>query len=380
MSDQNAALPPAVPDVSRSAWVDVDLAAYRANIRALAAYAGVPVLAVVKANGYGHGLVRMARAALEAGCPGVAVALPEEGAELRDAGQPGSILVMGVPLDRHAAMLVDHYLEPVVTSPEMLLSLAEAARRAGPARVHVKVDTGMTRVGVEPEDAVDLCRLIYGVTELELAGVMTHFACADEEDPAPTQAQWERFARLVPELRRWTPRPILHAANSAAALWFPETRLDWVRSGLLTFGVPPGPRPVPFAVAPVASLRAQVVHVKNVGVGRAVSYGGTWKTERPSKLALVPVGYGDGYPLALSNRAEVIIHGRRAPVRGRVCMDQFVVDVTDLPPVHTGDVVTLLGRHGAEEITAQELAEMAGTIPYEILTGLNDRLPRVYTG
>jgi alanine racemase len=179
--------------------------------------------------------------------------------------------------------------------------------------------------------------------------------------------------------RRWKPRPLLHAANSAAALRFPPARLDFVRAGLVTYGVPPGPPPQPFPVEPAAALRAQVVQVKEIPAGRSVSYGGTWTAERPTRLALVPIGYADGVPVALSNRGEALIHGRRAPIRGRVCMDQLVLDVTDLPAVDAGEVVTLIGRDGEEEITAQEVAERAGTIPYEILTRFQARLPRVYS-
>lgn len=368
-----------VASVSRPAWLEVDLGVYRRNLRALAEFTGVPVLAVVKANGYGHGMPQMARAALEAGCVGAAVATPEEGAELRAGDQPGLILVMGLSLERQAPLLVEHGLEAVVTRAGMLRALSEAGRRSGrPARVHVKVDTGMTRVGVEPEQALAFCAQVRDDPHLELAGVMTHFARADEEDQAPTEAQWSRFAPLVEELRRWSPRPVLHAANSAAATWFPPARLDWVRGGIVTYGAPPGPWPQPFPVEGVASLRAQVVQVKEVPAGRAVSYGGAWTAPRPSRLALVPLGYGDGYFRALSNRAEALLRGRRVPIRGRVCMDQLVLDVTDLPPVQPGEVVTLLGRDGAEAITAQELADLAGTISYEILTRFQARLPRVY--
>jgi alanine racemase len=362
----------------RSAWLEIDLGAYRRNLRGLARHAGTSVLAVVKANGYGHGLTLTARAALEAGCPGVAVALPEEGAELRAAGQAARILVMGLALEEHAGLLVENDLEPVVTRPEVLRALSDAGRRAGTqVPVHVKVDTGMTRVGIEPDRVLSFCRSVADDPHLLLAGLMTHFAAADEEDLLSAGAQWRQFAPLVEQLRSWSPRPLFHAANSPAALWFPPARLDWVRGGLVTYGVPPAPRPLPFPAAPVASLKARVVQVREVPAGRSVSYGGTWTAPRPSRLALAPVGYADGVPWALSNRGEALVRGRRVPIRGRVCMDQLVLDVTDLPPVEAGEIAVFIGRQGEEEITVQEIADLAGTITYEVLTGLSVRLPRV---
>lgn len=362
----------------RAAWLEIDLNAYRSNLRALAAHTGRPVLAVVKANGYGHGLRRMAAAALEAGCAGVAVAAPEEGADLRAGGQPGRIVVLGLALEDHADLLVEYGLEPVVTRREVLAALSAAAlRQRTVANVHAKVDTGMTRVGLEPQDALDFCRRVGQTPGLRLVGVATHFACAEEDDLAPTAAQWQRFEPLARELAGWAPRPMLHAANSAAALWFPAARLDWVRGGLVTYGVPPAPRALPFSITPVASLKGRIVQVREVPAGVAVSYGGTWVAPRPSRLAVVPLGYGDGYPWALSNQGEALVQGQRVPIRGRVCMDQVVLDVTDLPIVQVGEIAVFIGRQEEEEITASEVAERAGTISYEILTRFAARLPRV---
>ncbi|MFN3649540.1 MAG: alanine racemase [Armatimonadota bacterium] len=362
----------------RAAWVEVDLGAYRANLRALSRHCDRPVLAVIKANGYGHGLHLTARAALEAGCPGVAVALPEEGAELRSAGHPGRILVLGLSLEEQADLLLEHRLEPVVTRPELLAALSAAARRHGrPVPVHVKVDTGMSRVGIEPEDAIAFCRRVVESPGLELGGVLTHFACADDEDLSVTEAQWERFRPVAEEVGRWKPRPVLHAANSAAAIWFPPARLDWVRGGLVTYGVPPARRALPFPLRPVASVKARIVQVRELPAGRSVSYGATWTTERPSRLALAPIGYADGLPWALANRGSALVRGTRVPIRGRVCMDQVLLDVTDLPPVEVGEEAVFLGRQGDEEITAQEIADLAATIPYEVLTRLAARLPRL---
>jgi alanine racemase len=362
----------------RAAWIELNLDAYRANLRALGAYVERPVLAVVKSNGYGHGMAVMGAAALEAGCLGVAVALPEEGAELRSSGFAGRIVVLGLSLEDHAELLVEHRLEPVVTREDVLSALAAAAGARGvTAPVHVKVDTGMHRVGVSPEVAPAFARRVLEDPHLALAGVATHFASADDEDLEAAEAQWRRFEPLARELGTWSPRPMLHAANSAASLWFPPARLDCVRGGLLTYGVPPAPRELPFPVEPVASVKGRIVQVREVPVGEAVSYGGTWTAPRASRLALVPLGYGDGYPWSLSNRGEALVRGRRVPIRGRVCMDQLLLDVTDLPPVAAGEIAVFIGRQGEETISASDLAAAAGTISYEILTRWAARLPRV---
>jgi alanine racemase len=363
----------------RAAWLEIDCAAYRENLRALSAHAGAPVLAVIKANGYGHGMELMAREALAAGCcPGVSVALAEEGAALRWAGIPGRILVLGVALEDEAALIVEHHLETVVTRPEMLAALeAEAERQGKPAKVHVKVDTGMSRVGVEPQDALSFCEAVRRSQHLRLAGVMTHFACADEPDRPETERQWSRFEPLVRELSTWVPRPALHAANSPAGLWFTQAGLDWVRGGIVTYGVNPGAIPLPIDARPVGSLKARVTQVKRIPAGRSVSYSGTWTADRETTLALIPLGYADGYPWSLANRGEALMRGRRVPIRGRVCMDQFVVDVTDLDPIAPGEEVVLIGKQGEETISAEELAAQAGTICYEILTRWSERLPRL---
>lgn len=360
-----------------NAWIEIDRGAYQRNLTALARWAACPVLAVVKANAYGHGAPILAAAALEMGCPGVAVARVDEGVALRAAGIAGRIVILGLSLPDEADTICDQRLEPVVADPAMVAALARAGERAGsPVPVHVKVDTGMTRAGLDPAAALALCREIRAGAGLLLAGALTHFAAAEAEDGTTMRAQWRRFEGVRAELAQWTPRPLLHAANSAAALWFPPACLDWVRGGLLTYGVAPADRPLPFSVEPVAAVKARLVQVREVPAGRAVSYGGTWTTARPSRLALAPLGYGDGLPWNLSSRGWGLVKGRRAPIRGRVCMDQVVLDVTDLPPVHPGEEAVFLGRQGDAAITAMELAHLAETIPYEILTRLAERLPR----
>ena len=367
----------------RAAWIEVDLEAYRANLRQLrASCGGRPVLAVVKANAYGHGLEPVARAAVAEGCPGVAVALPEEGFALREAGFQAPVLVLGLWPPDQAPEVTRARLACVVAQEEALGPLAAAARERGErVPVHLKVDTGMTRVGVAPEDALALCEAILARPELSLAGVMTHFASADE-DPDATAAQWARFQPVMEAIAARAPeRPRFHAANSAAALWFPPAWLDFIRPGLVTYGVSPAvERPLPFRPRSVLSLHGRITQLRWVAAGARVGYGGTFTTTRPSLLGLVPLGYGDGLPWRCAGRLSALVRSRRVPVVGRISMDQVVLDLTDIPHVEPGDRVTFVGCQGAEEITALDLAQAAGTIPYEILTGMAARLPRVYRG
>ncbi len=360
-----------------TAWVEVDLDAYRANLKALSTAAGCPVLAVVKANAYGHGLLPIAHAAVQTGVAGLAVARVEEGLALRESGLTARILVLSPLIAEQAAVAVEADLETVALRGEVLDELSRTAVTHGrPARIHVKVDTGMGRVGVEPEDVMELCRRLIAQPGLELAGVMTHFASADHS-PEATAVQWSRFKPLVEATGQEFPGVVLHAANSAAAVRFPPSRLHWVRGGLITYGVPPAEGPLPFRPLPVASVHARILQIKPVPAGRATGYGGAWVPQRNSRIAVTALGYADGVPWALSNRGFALVGGGIAPIRGRVCMDQTMLDVTDLPDVLPGDTATFLGRRGPNEITATQLAELAGTIPYEILTRLADRLPRL---
>jgi alanine racemase len=367
-----------IVDRMRTAWLEINLNSYRRNLGALAAHTGRPVLAVLKANAYGHGLSLLAPVAMEAGCAGVAVALPEEGAELRAAGFEGRIVVLGVTLPEQAPVLVENDLEPTVIRAETALALSIAAAAEGKMiGVHVKVDTGMTRAGIEPEEALGFCSEVTSHPGLRLAGVYTHFAGAEAEDMSSVEAQWGRFRPLVEALSTWARRPIVHAANSPAGIWFSPSWLDWIRGGIVTFGVPPGGRELPFEVEPVGTLKARLVQVREVPEGRKVSYAGTWTAPRPSRLALAPLGYADGVPWALGNRGCALVRGQRVPIVGRICMDQLVLDVTDLPPIEEGEEAVFLGRQGHQQITAIEWADLAGTISYEILTRLSTRLPRV---
>jgi alanine racemase len=264
-----------------------------------------------------------------------------------------------------------------VVEPGLALALDRAAEHLGTdVSVHVKVDTGLNRYGASMEDVPELVRFISSLARVKMTGFYTHFASADEPDPAFTQLQLQRFLKIAATL----PEPkLLHAANSAATLRFPETHLDMVRVGLSLYGVYPSPhveRAVP--LRPVLSLKARVTRVHRLRPGEGVSYNLTWIAKREALVALVPFGYGHGLPRLLSNRGQVLIHGRRLPIRGRVCMDQCVVDVTRVPEVKVGDEVVLLGRQGNEEITSDEIAAWARTISHEIFTGVWTGLPHIY--
>jgi alanine racemase len=355
----------------------VDLDALRHNLRVLSPRSA-EVMAVVKANAYGHGSVPVARAALEAGARWLGVALVEEGIELREAGITARILVLAeFPPGSEKDALVGG-LTPTVYTEDGLRRLVEAAgavgRRVG---VHVKVDTGMHRVGVEEERALGFVRDVVD-SGLELEGLWTHFAMAEERDHPFTRGQLDRFTAMVDALgREGIAPPYRHVANSAASILHPDTHLDMVRLGIAMYGLSPGPQVDTGMLRPVMSVKSAVSLVKRVRGGEAVSYGRRYHLERASTIVTVPVGYADGYGRALSNRAHVIIRGRRHPVAGTVTMDHIMVDCGD-DPVETGDEVVLIGRHAEAEISADEVADWAGTIGYEVVCGIGPRVPRIY--
>lgn len=371
---------------TRRAWLEVDLAALVRNASAVAErVAGARLLPMVKAEAYGVGALRAARA-LRAQEPwGFGVATADEGAELRGAGISERIVVFFPCAELDAPALARHGLEPAVSSLTALRSYAQHASAAGPSGgvlpLHLEVDTGMGRAGVPAEEANRWAPEVAAVLEaggLRLAGTFTHFHSA-EEDLESARDQWARFQRAVERMEaHGLPPGRIHGANSAASLLVPELGGDLVRPGIYLYGGAPGllAGAVP-APEPVAALRARVLDVREVSPGTTVSYGATWTAPRPTRLATLGVGYGDGLPHALSNRGAAIVRGRRVPVVGRVCMDVTVVDVTDAGPVEPGEVATLLGRDGEEEIGLSELAALSGTIEYEILTGFGARLPRV---
>ena len=370
----------------RPAWVEVDLAAVRENVAALVARcAPAAVCAVVKADGYGHGAVQIAEAALSAGASWLAVALAEEGVELREAGIAAPVLVLAEPSPAELDDVVGAGLRPTVYRGPTIEGLAKAVARAAapPLPVHLKVDTGMHRVGAPPAEAAGLAAEVRERPELVLEGLCTHCAVADEPGNAFTALQRRRFELVRDELRAagFEP-PLIHAANSAAALDHPDLRYDLVRVGIAVYGLDPSPGlrgRVP--LRPALSLRARVSHVKEVPAGDAVSYGLRRPLVTDAVVATVPLGYADGVPRRLSaTGGEVLIGGRRRPLAGTVTMDQLLVDCGQDGDVDVGDEVVLLGEQGADRVDADEWAARLGTINYEIVCGLSRRLPRRHVG
>lgn len=372
----------------------VDLAAIAANYRLAVEIGGRPAVGVVKADAYGHGAVPVARALCQAGAPMLAVALVEEGIELREAGLEGPVLVLGAAYGERFDLLVRHQLTPLVFTPEHVRALAAAARGLGArAKAHLKVDTGMGRIGVTPAGLPAIVDALRAAPEVELEGVCTHFASADLEPRATTERQVALFGEVSQALARaGLPPRYHHLANSAGTLDFPGARQDLTRPGIMLYGyLPFDPaarisevaRAAAARLRPALTWRTAITHLKQVEAGTAISYGGRWVAERPSRIATLPLGYADGYDRRLSGRpgfgrAEVLVRGLRAPIAGTICMDMCMVDVTDVPGAAVGDEVVLLGEQAGGRIDADELAAKAGTISYEILCGVGRRVPRRY--
>jgi alanine racemase len=370
--------------VFRPVWAEVDLDAVRANVRALRALVAPAALcAVVKADGYGHGALQVSRAALEAGADCLAVALVEEGMQLRDAGIDAPVLVLSEPVPGAAEMVVAHRLTPVVYTATGIDALAKAVRTrdsSEPLPVHLKIDTGMHRVGCDPEDAVDLAAQVVDRAELRLAGVCTHFAVADELGNEYTASQQRTFERALAAMRAHGIAPgVVHACNTAAAIAVPGARYDMVRVGIGIYGIAPAPAMAGIVdLAPALSVKARVSHVQMLAPGARLSYGLRYETATATRVATVPIGYADGVPRELPHRGgEVLIGNRRCAIAGTVTMDQLMVDVGDLA-VDVGDEVVLIGRQGDAEITADEWADRMDTVAYTIVCGIGPRVPRRY--
>jgi alanine racemase len=376
----------AAPAPHRWAWADIDLDAVRHNVRVLADLAAPARLwAVVKADGYGHGAVAVATAALGAGASALCVALVQEGVALRGAGIAAPIVVLSQQPAEQLAMLVAADLTPVVYTEHGVDELAAAVQHHGGGRawpVHVKVDTGMHRVGVAPAQLSALVARVESHDSLHLAGLMTHLAVADEPAREGTAEQLARFmvarATIGSVVERYD--LVVHVANSAGLIAHPAARFDAVRAGIALYGISPGAAlsPLCTALRPVLSLRARVSHVQRVDAGESISYGWRHAFDRPTNVATVPIGYADGVPRRLSAcGGAVLIDGRRRPIVGVVTMDQLMVDCGD-DTVDVGDEVVLIGRQGDEVVTADEWAERLGTIAYEIVCGIASRVPRVH--
>jgi alanine racemase len=381
--------PTIATDELRPTHLEVDLDQIVANHRAIAAHvAPARVMPILKANAYGHGLVEVARALERAAGPGapptLGVAYLEEGLRLRQHGVKLPVLVLGGIVGSQIPRFLEHDLTLTASSVDKLRAIEEHAAAMGrTARVHLKIDTGMERIGVHWYSAEVLLEASLGCRHLEIEGIFTHLANAEAPDLTHARLQLERFAEVLRFYeRRSLPTPLRHAANSGAILQLPESRLDVVRPGVLLYGVrPDASLPPVVPVRPALRWLTRVVFFKVVKPGNPVSYGSAWTAAEPSRVVTLPVGYGDGYARAMSGKAEVILHGRRYPVVGRICMDQVMVSI-GWDSAYNGDQAILLGasEDGSASISVEQMAEWAGTIPHEVLTNINTRVPRVYRG
>lgn len=369
-------------DYRRPAWVEVDLSAIAHNVSWLKSRtpAGTRFMAVVKADAYGHGAVEVSRAALAAGADRLGVATVEEAIALREAGVRHPLQLLSEPPAEAVELLVQYEIVTTIATREFATSLGRAALRAEKqAAFHLKVDTGMNRIGVRAEEAGEFAASLRDVPGLVFEGMFTHFATADVPGDWEFGRQMRRFSDAVLDISaEWVRPPIVHAANSAATILHPETHLDMVRCGIALYGLHPSPATYGIAdLKPAMTVKARVSFVKRIGLGEGVSYGLTWHAGGPTTIATIPLGYADGVHRVLSNKMSVLLRGKRCPQVGRVCMDQLMVEVPG-GDVQQGDEVVLVGAQGSDRIGMDEVAELAGTINYEIASDLALRLPRFH--
>ncbi|MDE5819715.1 MAG: alanine racemase [Lachnospiraceae bacterium] len=365
----------------------IDLDAIQGNLRGIHAQMpdGAKLAAVLKADGYGHGSVAIARELeQEDSVWGYALAVAEEAYQLRAAGIQKPILMLGYTFPSCYEELIRQDIRPAVFSMEMAKDLSEAACRIGKTvRIHIKVDTGMGRIGIFPgEEGISFVDAVSKLDGLKIEGIFTHFAKADEADQTETLRQAARFTEFVSRIEQQLQLtiPIKHCANSAAALELPEFCMDMARVGIIMYGLLPSDevRADVVKLTPALSWKSHIAFVKELEAGASVSYGGLFTAQRRMPVATIPVGYADGYPRSLTGRGSVLIHGKRCPILGRICMDQFMVDVSEVPDAKVGDEVILLGEDGGERITAEELGALSGRFNYELVCDINKRIPRVY--
>lgn len=366
-------------------YAEISLEAIGHNIREVKKRLpeGVKLLGVVKANAYGHGAVPVA-SYLENQVDYFATATIEEAVELRENGISAPILILGYVSPSQYGDLVEYDITQTIDSYAQALALEkEAARQNRKAKAHLAVDTGMTRIGFQvTEHDADEAAKIADLPHIELEGMFTHFSCADQEDKTYCSMQMEKYDKMTALLaERGVTIPLRHICNSAGIMEFDDHRFEMVRSGIITYGIYPSEevKKERLDLIPALSWKSHIIHVKEVGPGIGVSYGATYVTEKPmTRIATVSAGYADGYPRALSNQGCVLIHGKKAPIIGRICMDQMMVDVTDIPDVQVEDVVTLVGTDGDETITIEEIANPAARFDYEMLCDISSRVTRVY--
>jgi alanine racemase len=366
------------------AYAEINLDAINHNVMQVKQAVGddVKVMAVIKADGYGHGAAMAADSLHKIGIDAFAVAIIEEGISLRKHGVQEPILILGYTSPDQYAELVKYELTQTVFRYEMAEKISEFAVMLGrTAKIHIKLDTGMNRIGFQDtEESIETIGRIKELPNIEIEGIFTHFACADELDKTSAKQQYSRFIHFVERLEEaGISIPVKHVSNSAAIIDFDDYRLNMVRSGIMTYGLYPSEEvdQSKIVLEPALSLKTHIVYIKEVEAGQGVSYGLTYVTKRKTKIATIPVGYADGYPRALSSKGRVLIRGQYAPIIGRICMDQFMVDVTDVEGVQELDDVILVGKDGPLEITVEEVSA-EHSFNYEFVCGLSKRVPRVY--
>lgn len=366
-------------------WAEIDLDAVQANIRAFQQFTGprVEIIAVVKANAYGHGAVQVSRSALTAGATRLAVARLVEGMELRQAGLGAPILVMGYIPEDGARRVVEYNLTPCPITAEFIQALSGLAAAEGRAiQVHLKVDSGLSRFGLLPDEVLPFARAVTSLPGLRLEGLFTHFATADALDEGYARQQLGIFQDVLGGLQAAGIQvPLVHAANTGMTMRYPESHFNAIRPGIGLYGLPPSDEyPPAFELRPVLALKSQISRIRRLPAGTSISYGCTYITPEEMPVGLVTIGYGDGLHRLLSNRGSVLVGGRRAPILGRVAMDNIIVDLRGIPDVQMNDEVVIIGRQGGETITADEVARQVETINYEVTTSLLPRVERVFLG
>ncbi|MCY4618186.1 MAG: alanine racemase [Chloroflexi bacterium] len=364
--------------ISATCWAEIDLSVLRTNVEVLRRQAEpAGVAAVVKADAYGHGAVAIALAALEAGAERLCVFTVREAVELREAGIAAPILCLGPVLNGDSRQIAEHDIAAVVDSDETAIKLASAALEAGVrVRAHINIDSGMQRYGLAHDRAVALAEQVRATPSLDLEAVFTHFPDAANADRSGTHNAFRRFQRTADQIGA----PMRHAAASAATFNLPQSSLDFVRAGIALYGMDPAPElklPEAQELHPVMSWKTSLLAIRQVRQGESVSYGGLWTAHRDSRIGIIGAGYADGLRRRLGESGAMLVRGQRAPIRGAICMDSTMIDLTDITDAAAGDTVTIIGRDGSEAISAWDLARQLDTIPYEIFTSISARVPRL---
>ena len=366
----------------RQVWAEVNLQTLRENYFKLQAYTQSEMMPIVKADAYGHGLIPVVKTLMACGAKRYGVALLEEALEIREVFPELTVMVLGATDPDQSDTLVKEEIVPAIFQLSQAQALSEAAvKQNRTARLHIKIDTGMSRIGFRERDFADIMK-IAALPNLFVEGIFTHFATSDQRDLSFAREQLKRFQSLYDKLKKaGLTIPIRHAANSAAILQFPESHFELVRPGISLYGHTPSSQVgEDVGLEPIMSWKAKVSHLKSIKMGETVSYGRTFQAAYPTRVATIPVGYADGLRRALSNQGEMLIHGKRSTIIGRVCMDQTMLEVTKIEGVKIGDIVTILGKDSNDQITATEMAEWIGSISYEVICGISKRVPRVYIG